>query len=209
MEGVAEEGAVEDGAAEGQFVGVFDFVAHAHASRQHRDFHIGVGGKTAEDVEVGGVALHCGTQRQYHLFHLARFHTLFKRFDLDVLRSDAVHRRDESAQHMIQAVVLMRVFDAHHIFHILHHTDGGGITQMVGADGANLGFADVVAHFAVLNFLPELDDGFAKLACVLLVLLQQMLHKAQRRFATDAREFGKFAHSIFQQRRCKFLFHIH
>ena len=86
MEGVAEEGAVEDGAAEGQFVGVFDFVAHAHASRQHRDFHIGVGGKTAEDVKVGGVALHCGDQRQYQLFHLARFQTLLKRLNLEVLQ---------------------------------------------------------------------------------------------------------------------------
>ena len=36
MEGVAEEGAVQNAAAQGQLVGVLDFVAHAYAACQRR-----------------------------------------------------------------------------------------------------------------------------------------------------------------------------
>lgn len=42
MEGVGEEGAVEDGAAECELVGVLDLVAHADAACQDGDFYIGV-----------------------------------------------------------------------------------------------------------------------------------------------------------------------
>ena len=178
MEGVGEEGSVEDGAPEGEFVGVLNFVAHTHTPRQHSDFHIGVWGELSEDVEIRGVAFHGGTERQNHLTHTAGFHAFFQRVNLNILRSDAIHRRNQSAQHMVEPMMLMRVFDAHHIFHIFHHTNGGAIACRVTANGAPWRFANVVAHFALLYFIAQADNGFAELACALGLLLQQVQHQS-------------------------------
>ena len=50
----AEWGAVDDGAAEGDLVGVFQFVADSNASGDDADGDAS-GGKLAEDIEIGGV----------------------------------------------------------------------------------------------------------------------------------------------------------
>ena len=128
MEGVAEEGAVHDRAPQGQFVGIFDLVTHAHAAGQNGDFDVGVGGQAAEDVEVGRVALHRRAQRQDDLLDAAGLDALLQAVDLDVGRPDAVHGRDEATQHMVQPMVLVGVLDAHHVLDVLDHADGAGVT---------------------------------------------------------------------------------
>ena len=207
VEGVAEEGAVHDGAAQGQLVGVLDLVAHAHAAGQDGNFDIGVRCQAAEDVEVGGVALHRGAQGQDDLFDSTSLDTLFQAIDLDVGGADAVHGRNEATQHMVQPVVLVGVLDAHHVLDVLDNTDGACVTRRVAADGAHLGLADVVTHLAVAYLAAHLDDGLAKGDSLLLVLLQQMQHEAERCLAPDARQLGKLTHRRLQQSGSKFLFH--
>ena len=62
VEGVAEQGAVQDRAPQSQFVSVLDLVANAHSTGQDGDFHVGIRRKAAEDIEIGGVALHRRTK---------------------------------------------------------------------------------------------------------------------------------------------------
>lgn len=101
VEGIGEEGAVEDGAAEGEFVGVFDLVAHADAARQDSNFHIGVWRQAAENVEIGSIAFHGGTQGEDDLLDAASLDTFLEAIHLDIGRANAVHGRNESAQHMV------------------------------------------------------------------------------------------------------------
>ena len=199
VEGVAEEGAVHDGAAQGQLVGVLDLVAHAHAARQDGDFDVGVRGQAAKNVEVGGVALHRRAQGQDYLLHPTLTHALLQAIDLDVTGADAVHGRNEAAQHVVQAMVLVGVLDAHHVLDVLDDADGRGVTRGVAADGAHLGLADVVAHLAVTDLAPQPDDGLAKVDGLLLVLLEQMQHEAQGGLSPDARQLGELADRRFQQ----------
>ena len=199
VEGVGEEGAVEDGAAQGELVGVLDLVAHAHATRQDGDLHVGIRRQAAEDVEIGRVALHRRAQRQDDLLDAAGFDTFLKAVHLDVGGADAVHGRNESAQHMIEAVVLVGVLDAHHILDILDNADGRGIARRVAADGTDLGLADVVAHLAVTDLTPQPDDGLTETDRLLLVLLEQVQHEAERCLAPDARQLGELADRRFQQ----------
>lgn len=191
MECVTEEGAVHDGAPQGQLVGVLDLVAHAHAARQDGDFDVGIRGQAAKDVEVGGVALHRRAQGQDNLLHPTLTHALLQAIDLDVARADAVHGRNEAAQHVVQAMMLMGILDTHHVLDVLHHTDGARVTRRVAADGAHLGLADVVAHLAIAYLATQPDDSLAKGDCFPLVLLQQVQHEAQGRLAPDARQLGE------------------
>ena len=199
VEGVAEEGAVHDGATQGQLVGVLDLVAHTDAARQDGDFDVGIGCQTAEDVEVGGVALHRGTQGQDHLLHPTLLDALLEAVDLDVGRADTVHGRNQSAQHMIQAIVLMGVLDAHHVLDVLDNADGARVARRIAADGAHLGLADVVAHAAVAYLAAQPDDGLTKVDRLLLLLLEQVQHKPQGRLAPDSRQLGKLADRRLQQ----------
>ena len=191
MEGVAEEGAVHDGAAQGQLVGVLDLVAHAHAARQDGDFDVGVRGQAAKNVEVGGVALHRRAQGQDYLLHPTLTHALLQAIDLDVTGADAVHGRNEAAQHVVQAMVLVGVLDAHHVLDVLDDADGARVTRRVAADGTHLGLADVVAHLAIAYLAAHLDDRLAKVDRLLLVLLQQVQHESQGCLAADARQLGE------------------
>ena len=198
MEGVAEEGAVHDGAAQGQLVGIFDLIAHAHAAGQDGDLHVGIRGQAAKDVEIGGVALHRRAQGQDDLLHPTLLDAFLEAIDLDVAGADAVHGRDEAAQHVVQAMVLVGILDAHHVLDILDDADGARVTRRVAADGAHLGLADVVAHLAIAYLAAHLDDRLAKVNRLLLVLLEQMQYQAQGRFAPDARQLGELTDRRFQ-----------
>ena len=199
VKGVGEEGAVEDAAAQGEFVGVLNLVAHTHAARQDGDLDIGVGGQTAEDVEIGGVTLHRGAEGQDDLLDAAGLDTLLEAVHLDVTGANAVHGRNQAAQDVVEPLVLVGVLDTHHVLDILDNTDGRGVARGVAADGTDLGLADVVAHAAVADFTAQLDNRLTEIDGFLLVLLEQVQHKAERRLAPDARQLGKLADRRFQQ----------
>ena len=198
MEGVGEEGAVHDRPAQGQLVGIFDLVAHAHAAGQDGDLDVGVWCQTAEDVEVGRVALHRGAQGQDDLLDATRLDALFQAIDLDVTGANAIHGRDEAAQHMVKSVVLMGILDNHHVLDILDNADGARVTRRVTADGAHLGLADVVTHLAVAYLAAQLDNRLTKGDRFPLVLLQQVQHEPQGRLTPDARQLGELTDRRFQ-----------
>ena len=199
VEGVGEEGAVEDAAAEGEFVGVLDLVAHADAACQDGNLHVGVRCQSAEDVEIGGVTLHRGAEGQDNLLDAAGLDTLLEAVHLDVTGADAVHGRNQAAQDVVEPLVLVGVLDAHHVLDILDDADGGGVARGVAADGTDLGLADVVAHAAVADLTAQPDNRLTEVDGFLLVQLEQVQHKAERRLAPDARQLGKLADRRFQQ----------
>ena len=100
---------------------------------------------------------------------------------------------------MVQPAVLMGVLDAHHVLDVLDHADGARVTRWIAADGAHLGLADVVTHLAIAYLAAHLDDRLAKVDRLLLVLLQQVQHEAERRLAPDARQLGKLTDRSLQQ----------
>ena len=193
--------AVHDGAAQRHLVGIFQVVAHAHAARQHREAHGGIGRQFARDVEVGRVAFHRGVEGQDDLAHASRRHAPDERFQLEVGRPDAVHGRDDAAQHVVEAAILARVLDGEHAAYVFHHADGRGVAQRVGTDVAHVRVGDVVAHAAVFHLVAQARQALAEGVHRRAVLAQQVEREAQGRLAADARQAGKLRDGAFQQFR--------
>ena len=74
FEGIAKRSAIEDGAAEGYFVGIFKLIAYRDASGYHCDAYI-VRSQLAEDVEVCRVAFHCRAESEDNLLDASCGHT--------------------------------------------------------------------------------------------------------------------------------------
>ena len=109
---------------------------------------------------------------------------------------------------MIHTMMLMRILDAHHILHILHHTYYRSIARRISAYRAHILLRNVVANAAIAYLLAQTHYRLSKVHCHLLVLTQQVKHQAQCRLAPNARQLRKLAHRTLKQRRCKLLFHI-
>ena len=89
---------------------------------------------------------------------------------------------------MIEAVELLRILDGHHVLDILDDADHRAITTGIGADGACIRVADIMADMTVLDFLLQAADGFGKLLHLAILLTQEPEHEAQGGLAADARE---------------------
>ena len=122
-DGVGEESAVEQGTAEGDLVGVLDLVADGNTARKLGDAHVGVRSEATVEVEVGGLPFHRCAQSQNHLADLSGGDAPDKGVDLKLVGSDTVHRRNDTAKHMVETAVLPGVLETHHILNTLDHTD--------------------------------------------------------------------------------------
>ena len=60
-------------------------------------------------------------------------------------------------------MILLGVLYGYHILHILHHANRGVVSFAVGADGADIVVADVVAYPALFNFPFHVADCLDKL----------------------------------------------
>jgi hypothetical protein len=63
---------------------------------------------------------------------------------------------------MVNTSVLLGVFNDHHVFYILHNTNGGMITAAIGADRTNIFVTDIPADTAESQFSAQPDDGIAE-----------------------------------------------
>ena len=79
-----------------------------------------------------------------------------------VAGAHAVHGRDKSPQHVVDAVVLLGVFNGHHVLYVLHHADGAVVSARIAAYFADVVVADIVAHLAVFDVTPHGFDGIGK-----------------------------------------------
>ena len=98
---------------------------------------------------------------------------------------------------MIAAVKLLRLFDGHHVLNVFHHADEAAVASLIGADGANVGVADVVAHATMLNAMLHRGERLAKTIYLVIALAQKMKHQAKGRLAPYAWQLCKFAHGFF------------
>ena len=168
--------AVDNAAAEGNLVGVFEVVADGDTAGDGGDFDT-QRGKLFVEIEGGGVAVHGGRQGQDDLVDVrgdALLDTLDEGIDIEVADADAVDRRDDTAQHVVEALVLLRVLDGHDVLHILHHTDDALVPFGAGADGTGVGVAEAVADVAVVDVGGEAVDSVGEQQHLVSRLFEQM-----------------------------------
>ena len=80
-------------------------------------------GQKVGQVVAGGVAFHVGAEGEDDFLHRLGAETRFQFRDPQVLRADAVERRDLPAQHMKAPVERAGLLDAENVRGPLHHAD--------------------------------------------------------------------------------------
>ena len=176
-----------EGAAQCYFVGILQFVVLCDASGNdcHLDIHVF---ELAIDVEIGGVALHRGTEGKDDLLHPTPTDALHKALYLQVARADAINGANDSAKDMIQPTVLHGILNSHHVLHVLHHTDDMAVARRIAAYLATLVVADIVADLAVVHPPTHVDKALCQRLNPALILPKQMQGKPQSRLAANARQ---------------------
>ncbi len=114
------------------------------------------------DVESGGFSGHVGVGGDYDLAHLLDAHPVEQLGQMQLLRTDAVEGRERSAQHVVEAAILVGALDADDVPGLLHHADGGDVSPRVAADVAQLLLGEVEAARAEADGLFDLDEAWAR-----------------------------------------------
>ena len=187
-----------EGSAEGHFVGVLQFIVLCDASGYDCHFDACLF-EFAEDEVVGGVALHRGTEGKDDFLHPTPLDALHEALYLQIARTNAVHRTDDTAKHVIESAVLHRVLDSHHILNILDHTDLAGITIRIAANLAPLIIADIVADFTVAHTFPHVHKTLGQRFYPLLILPEQVKSQAKSRLAANARLAVDFHYGFLEK----------
>ena len=100
---------------------------------------------------------------------------------------------------MIDAMILSRILDAHHIPDALDHADGPVVARLVRAYRADIIIGYHHAVTAVLHLVPEMIDSRREMMHVLLRLLEKMQGKTQCAPAADSRKGADRIHSLFKK----------
>jgi hypothetical protein len=168
------------------FVGVFKVAAHGNA---HRDAGYPDAKRLEQprQVDGGGFALDIRVRRQDHLGHAvpdARQQAL----DLQLVRPDALQRRQRAHQHVIHALEVARLLDSRDIRGLFDDADDVMIPVHVAAERAGVDVGDVVAHRTVRDALLHIAKGVSQPLGVVARALEDMEGQALRPLGADARQ---------------------
>src|SRR5947207_1914774 len=142
--------------AEGDLVGVLEVGAHRQAACQPCDANA-----AAEAVGEKGrrrLAGHVRVRREHDLLDAVALDTAEQLVDAQVLRFDAVERRQRAAEDVVEAAVLVRPLDRDQVGRLLDDADDGVVAARVAADLAGLLLGQISALAAEANALLHLGD---------------------------------------------------
>ena len=98
-----------------------------------------------------GLAVDGGAHGENDLRHLRRLGAGEKGGDVQILRADAVQRREQPAENMITPFVAQRALERPQIGDLLDDADDAAIALRVGTDGAGVLTVEVAARTAWLD----------------------------------------------------------
>src|SRR6266568_226446 len=116
--------------------------------------------------------------------------------DPQVLGSDAVHRADRAAEHVIPAAELADLLDRRHVLRLLYHADHRRVPAHVQADPALVILGDVAAGAAELHLLGYLDQGRSEAAHILRADRQQVKRDPLRALRADTGKLAKLVDQV-------------
>ena len=87
--------------------------------------------QAVHQVEERRLALDRGRDGEDHLLHAAAGDAFGQQVDLQIRRRNALHRRNDPAQHVVEPLVLARVLDRKHVGDLLHDADRRPVALVV------------------------------------------------------------------------------
>ena len=197
----------DDASTKCHFIGVMEFISRRHTTSKSRDCYSKIL-KSTVDIICCSISFHRRRQCKHHLVNRFIMNTLHKAFDCQVIRSDSIYRRNNTAKHMVKSTELLSCLDAHHVPHVLNHADCVLVSRVVRTNRTNILIRNHAARAAITDIVSELVDGRREMMDVLLRLTQKVERKPERALAADARKRVDRIHGIFQKfRRIFFLVH--
>ena len=184
--------------AKGEFVGVFQIVAEGHSTGYRGDFHP-CEGKLTIDVERCRLPFHICIESEDDLLYVVPRNPRHKCLDGEVVGADTVHRGNDSAQHVVEAVVLPCILYAEYIAKALHHAHCGPVAGIVTADGADAVVAYHIAVGAIPHSGAHIADSRGKPLDIGRGLVQQVQRVAERALAPHPRKRRYLVDGIFEQ----------
>src|SRR3954470_15011298 len=144
-------------ATEGHLVGVLQVAPHGQTACQPCDPKAHRLDQTGE-VRRRRLALQVGVGGEDQLGHRPVLQPHHQLPHPQVVRSDALDRRDRAAQHVVAAAELARLLDRDDVLRLLDHADDGEVAPRVAADPALLGLGDVPADPAEPHLVLDLGQ---------------------------------------------------
>src|SRR3546814_14598783 len=90
-------------------------------------------------------------------------------------------RSDQAAQHMVKPVVLLSVFDGHHIATVFYHTNEATVSFRRSTNTEKRSIRDISAFFAEIDFFPKFQQGSTKYFNVVFLSVKQEKDHADRK----------------------------
>lgn len=196
---IGKESAVEQRATESDLVGILDLVADGNTAGKLSDAHTVIGSQPAVKIEIGGLPLHGRTESQNYFTDLTGSHAIDKRVNLQLIGTDTVHRRDNSAEHMVEPRILAGVLETHHVLDTLDNANRRTVTAGVGADRTDLGLRDVMAERTVAHPAAHIDNSLTQRDTGRLIAAENVEREAQSRLTADARQTRKLRDGTFEK----------
>ena len=185
----------------GELVDILQLVAETDAPGDGRDLDPGVMPQAAHQVEKRGFSLDRSGNGQNHLLDFPLRDTVAQEVDFEVGGRDALHGRNDAAQHMVQTFVLVGVLDGEHVGDLLHNADRRTVALAVGADGAHLLVGEIVATAAIPDLAPETVDAAGHVAHRFGLHAQDMDGQPQRGAPPHSGQFRQLADHVLQELR--------
>src|SRR6266545_7287729 len=181
-------------------VGVLEIAADGEPERQSRGAHLDRP-ELLGDVERRRFALDVRVRGHDDFAHAAAAHALQQSVDVDVLRPDALERRERAEEDVEEALEIARPLDRGNVERFLDDADDRGVAPRVGADRARVDVGHVVARRAVEDLLLDLDDRARQRLGLGGGTLEDMVGEARGRLAADAGELRQLVDEVGQRRR--------
>ena len=152
-----------------------------------RHLHIGLA-KQVGDVMRRGLAIDRGVQRQDDFRHPRIVRARHQCIDRQILRTDAIERRQGRAEHVIESIGGGGAFQRPEIGDIGDDNDDRGVAAGIGADCAGTLGIDVAAGLADLDPVDRNLQRGSERRHQRIALLDQMQRRAPRRTRTEPRQ---------------------
>src|SRR5262249_28599174 len=137
-------GAAAQRCSERALVEIVELAAHRDAMGEPRDLDV-EGCERVGDVMRGGLAIDRGVQGEHHLPGAAFGHAPHELLDAELLRADAVERRERAAEHMIARLESAGALESPQISNVGDDDEEMGVTPLIAANAARRLGVDIAA----------------------------------------------------------------
>jgi len=173
-----------EGAGNRHAVGVLQIAAHRQAARDAGDLRP-EGGNQFFQIHRRRLALNVGIGGDDDFLDRP-IETRQQGFDVEIIGTDAVQRRQPASEDMIQGGEIFGFFKRDNVAGLLDDADDRPVAGLAGANGARVGFGNIAAGRARADFFLDDQDRFGQFPRLVRAHLKNMEGQPPGGLATDA-----------------------